>query len=293
MTEIIKLSNGDVDIELWSVGARLNRVKAFGQTGLVASAEDDEEAKGAKRNFGAVVGVVANRLARSEASILNETYQLESGPAGIPVCHCGDQGVNVRDWSVTEQSDNHLKFTLSLPHLEDGLPGNRVLSATYRLSEAGFDLDFMATTDAPTIVNLALHPYWTLAGSGRAGQQIKVNATGYLPVDGDKIPLGYVEGVVGIFDLRRLTTPSDQIDHNYDLTARAETGPAATLASERVQLDIETDAPGLQIYTGSEVGIAVEPQHWPDAPHHDNFPSILLRPGETYTQSSSYRFSRL
>ena len=293
MTDILRLSNANIEIELWSIGARLNRVAAFGETGLVAACETEADALGAKRNYGAVVGVVANRLAKSQAPVLNQVYQLEPGTGGAPICHCGDQGVNTRNWTVTDESSTHATFTLALTDGEDAMPGNRQLTTTYRLTDTGFDVTFGATTDAPTLMNLALHPYWSLAQKGRSGQQLMVNAAGYLPIDKEKIPLGRVEEVDGIFDLRTIATPSTNIDHNYDLTARAHKGPAARLASATLQLDIDTDAPGLQVYTGSPDGIAIEPQHWPDAPHHANFPSILLSPGEAYAQSSTYRFSRL
>ena len=116
----------------------------------------------------------------------------------------------------------------------------------------------------------------------------------YLPIDALKIPTGEIAPVEdSIFDLRRISVPSTGIDHNFCLSQeRAADAPAARLVAERgIALDILTDAPGMQVFTGKEIGIALEPQHWPDAPHHPNFPSIRLDPGVRYEQTTLYRFS--
>jgi aldose 1-epimerase len=137
---------------------------------------------------------------------------------------------------------------------------------------------------------MALHPYWTLDADGRAGLRLRVDADRYTALNDHKIPTGALARVEGtIFDLRALASPSAQIDHNFCLNSG---DPAISLQGKDVQLDISTDAPGVQIYSGKDIGIAIEPQHWPDAMHHPHFPSILLTPGETYQQTSTYQFSR-
>ena len=127
----------------------------------------------------------------------------------------------------------------------------------------------------------------------RDGLKLSIRADSYTPVDQAKIPTGEVAPVDGTqFDLRTPEIASTSIDHNYCLDGDIAQ-PAATVISDTTRMDIFTDAPGLQVFTGRNFGIALEPQHWPDAPHHANFPSIRLEPGQTYTQTSRYRFAAL
>jgi aldose 1-epimerase len=138
---------------------------------------------------------------------------------------------------------------------------------------------------------MAFHPFWRLDAGGREGLALGINADRYTPVDKRKIPTGEIADVSDtIFDLRAPAAPSTEIDHNFVLTGAQ---PAVTLTGPTLKLEIETDAPGLQVFTGRATGIAIEPQLFPDAPHHPNFPSVLLKPGETYRQVSTYRLSRL
>lgn len=292
----LTLSAGASRIEIWTIGARLNAVSWGGFDGLVDGSATVEEARGPKLNHGCVVGPVANRIAGSRFDLDGRTYRFPPNEGESTLCHSGDASLRDRIWTVTAASDVSAVLTAEVGHMEDGFPGNRVFEAEYRASDHGFDLRLSAETDAPTLVNLALHPYWTLDGRGRAGQSLTVAADRYLPIDDLKIPTGDIASVDGsIFDLRRIGVPSTEIDHNFCLSQeRAADAPAARLVAERgLALDILTDAPGMQVFTGKEIGIALEPQHWPDAPHHPNFPSIRLEPGARYEQTTLYRFSKV
>ena len=292
----LTLSAGASRIEIWTIGARLNAVSWGGFDGLVDGSATADEARGPKLNHGCVVGPVANRIAGSRFDLDGRTYRFPPNEGESTLCHSGDTSLRDRIWTVTAASDVSAVLTAEVGHMEDGFPGNRVFEAEYRASDHGFDLRLSAETDAPTLVNLALHPYWTLDGRGRAGQSLTVAADRYLPIDDLKIPTGDIASVDGsIFDLRRIGVPSTEIDHNFCLSqGRAADAPAARLVAERgLALDILTDAPGMQVFTGKEIGIALEPQHWPDAPHHPNFPSIRLEPGARYEQTTLYRFSKV
>lgn len=292
----INLAVGATEIEVWTIGARLNAVSWGGFDGLVDGSESINEALGPKLNHGCVVGPVANRIAGSRFKLDGKTYSFPPNEGGATLCHSGNASLRDRTWTVTELGDHSVVLTAEVGDMEDGFPGNRVFEADYRVSDYGFDLRLSAETDAPTLVNLALHPYWTLDGRGREGQSLFVDAGSYLPVDALKIPTGEISPVAGtIFDLRTRAVPSTEIDHNYCLSPqRPVDAPAARLVADRgVALDILTDAPGLQVFTGKPVGIALEPQHWPDAPHHPAFPSIRLEPGVRYEQTTLYRFSRV
>ena len=284
---ILTLTEGDTSIEVWTLGARLNAVHWQDSPSLVAGSHTVEEALGPKLNHGSVAGPLANRLAGAKAEIEGQTYRFEKNENDRTLLHSGSKSTRDADWQVAERTTSSARLTLEIPHLSDDFPGNRHITALYQVRNDGFDLTFQATTDAPTLMNLALHPYWSL-GQTRDDLELQVKADAYLPVDSDKIPTGEVRPVEGPFDLRRMQAPSHEIDHNFCFDGTGK----ACLQSDSLNLWIETDAPGLQVFTGKAFGIAIEPQHWPDAPHHGHFPSVLLVPGQTYRQSTTYRFSR-
>ncbi len=291
MTNALTLGTGPLQIEVWPLGARLNRVLYDG-TPCVDAAETREEALGPKRYNGAVVGPVANRLAGGSVSIAGKSYVLPRNENNETTLHSGPQGVHALDWNIADQDATSVTFALALSDGFGGLPGQRVVRASYDVGGHSVEVTFEATSTMPTVMNMALHPYWTLDAGGREGLQISVNADRYTPVDAKKIPTGKIADVAGtIFDLTDLQVPSTEIDHNFCLTGGDDA--AVTLTGKRLRMEMWTDAPGCQVFTGKPNGIAIEPQDYPDAPHHDAFPSILLAPGETYRQISTYHFSRL
>ena len=291
--QTVTLAAGRTRIELWSIGARLNAVSWNGFEGLVDGSRTADEARGPKLNHGSVIGPVANRIAGASFDLDGKTYAFPPNEGPSTLLHSGTRSLRDRDWELIDATDVTALFTAEVDDMADGFPGNRVFEAEYRVSADGFDLRLAAVSDAPTPVNLALHPYWTIDGRGRDGQRLAVAADTYLPVDGDKIPTGEIASVDDTpFDLRELGRPDTGIDHNFCLSPRAADAPAARLAADRgIALAILTDAPGLQVFTGKALGIALEPQHWPDALNHPNFPSIRLDPGERYSQTTLYRFS--
>ncbi|MDA8586867.1 galactose mutarotase [Rhodobacteraceae bacterium] len=288
---ILTLTAGAMSIELWTTGARLNAATWNGHGNLLDGSRTLDDALGPKLNHGSVAGPVANRIAGGTADIDGLRHNFERNENNKTLLHSGSNSTRDAEWAVEEQSDTSATLSLAIARMSDGFPGNRVINARYDVFENGFDLTFTASTDRTTLMNLALHPYWSL-GTDRAGLRLKVNSDRYLPVNADTIPIGEIVDVSGThFDLRNLDAPSFEIDHNYCLGQDGAMAEIATLASDKVTLVIESDAPGLQIFTGKSFGIAIEPQHWPDAPHHPNFPSIQLDPGQTYSQTSRYRFS--
>ena len=281
-----------LQIEVCDLGARLNSVTFDGLAGLVFGSANREEALGAKKFNGAVVGPVANRIAGCEGEIGGQRYKFERNETDMTTLHSGISGIHAQDWTLNTIDDTFISLSLSLADGVGGFPGNRLLTSIYEVSGDSLSVRFEATSDAATWANLALHPYWTLGQNGRAGQRISVNADSYLPINAYKIPTGKIASVAGTqFDLRALGLPSFEIDHNFCLSGDA--GPSVVLESDTgLRLEVKTDAPGVQVFTGKPIGIAIEPQHWPDAMHHPTFPGIELHRGEIYRQNSTYRFSR-
>ena len=296
MNEIVKLKSDRIEIEVWTLGARLNGVWFDGIGSLVDGSVTEDEARGAKKYNGAVVGPVANRIAGGRAVIDGTEHRFERNENGITTLHSGATGVHLQTWEVLRQQPDRLVMRLELPDGLGGFPGNRRLQVDYALGPDGMTVRFDASTDAPTWMNLALHPYWSLSKKGREDMRLSVRAETYTPVDDDKIPMGTLNPVTGTqFDLRELQVPDTGIDHNFCLSDLSDKTQhhVRMVGDLGVGLSVWTEAPGVQIYSGKVIGIAVEPQHFPDAMHHPAFPSIELWPGESYKQVSSYHFEKL
>ena len=288
---ILTLTEGTTSIDVWTIGARLNAVSWKGHDGLVDGSATVAEATGAKLNNGCVVGPVANRIAGAAFDLGGRTYRFAANEGADTLLHSGDRSLRDAVWEVVSSDRSSVSLAADVADMADGFPGNRRFEARYRVVDDGFDLEITAVSDAPTMVNLALHPYWRLDAGGREGLSLQIKADAYLPVDAKKIPTGEIAPVAGtMFDLRKASVPDTGIDHNFCLSPASVDAPSAELLSERLRLTLWTDAPGLQVYAGNSTGIAIEPQHWPDAMHHANFPSVRLAPGETYRQVTRYRF---
>lgn len=278
------------------------------------------------RRWAGIVGRYAGRIDRSGVAIDGRTFRLEPGRNGVTL-HGGGTSYDRRVWQGTRFSDARsigVVFRLVSPDGDQGFPGRLDVSVTYRLARGSNDLtvDYRATTDRPTVLNLTNHGFFNMAGAGSgnvAGQILRLAAGRYAETDARKIPTGRLLSVAGTpldflggasIGARDERVPGG-IDHSMVLPGGIGLRPAATLtdpASGR-RLDILTTAPSLQINTGggfdrSETGgegvpyapgagIAIETQSLPDSPHRPAFPSTLLRPGRVYRVTTVYRFSVL
>ncbi|WP_300030786.1 aldose epimerase family protein [uncultured Roseobacter sp.] len=264
---------------------------------------------------GAIVGPVANRLRGASVTINGVTHGLPANDNGNTL-HSGPLGLHATEWAVTEQSDDQVILQADLADGTCGLPGNRRFSASYSLLPgATLSLEITATTDRDTLINPAHHPYWCLdAGPGIPDHRLQVMAETWLPTDDATLPRGTVAPVAGSdYDFARMRpVPVDRpLDASLCLSPQQRPDPqkAAILTGPNgLTMTIDTTEPGLQIYNGSGLpedgpalhdgrrlqpfaGLALEPQGWPDAPAHADFPSILLPAGEIYRQVTRYHFS--
>ncbi len=293
--ELFTLSRGDLTVQITNYGARLLRVVRDG-VDLLYGPKSPEELLADDCYCGAVCGRVANRIAGGSFELDGRRYQLavNNGPNHL---HGGTIGFNARIWSVEQADESRLVLTLLSPDGEEGYPGTVRVRAVYSLGEQGLSLDLEADTDAPTLLNLTNHAYWNLAGQGTIdGHLLSVAADAYTPMVSN-IPTGSIEPVEGtLYDLRRPAQLGERnapsaiaggYDDNYVLNNGGELREAAVLTCGERRLRVSTNAPGLQVYTGDYLplkrgGVALEAQNYPDSPHHANFPSIELRPGDTY-----------
>ena len=273
--------------------------------------------------LGATVGRCANRIAFARFTLEGTEYTLAAndGPHHL---HGGIVGFNKVVWGaepVRAEDAAGVKLTYLSPDGEEGYPGSLAVTVVYTLTDAGeLKIEYTATTDRPTIVNLTHHSYWNLAGPAAGdvlGHELMIAADHYTPVDAGLIPTGELAPVAGT--PMDLTVPTaigariDQVaggyDHNYVLRGGGELPLAARVrepASGRV-MEIHTAEPGIQFYSGNFLdgtitgkggvvyhkhqGFCLEAQHYPDSPNQPDFPSVVLRPGQTYRQTTGHRFS--
>jgi aldose 1-epimerase len=279
-------------------------------------------------HFGAVAGRYANRIARGRLILDGIEHRLEVN-AGPNTLHGGPRGFDKAIWRAFAEDGEALVLRHLSPDGDQGFPGTLSVEVRYSLGVANeLRIDYLATTDRPTVVNLTNHSYFNLAGEGSGDALdhiVTIEADSFTPTDATQIPIGEIRAVRGTpFDFTRPTpigerirTADDQLliargyDHNWVLRAPAGEAlrPAARAydpASGRI-LEVLTDAPGLQFYTangldGRLVGpsgrtyrqgdaFCMETQQFPDAPNQPNFPSAVLRPGERFGSTTIFRFS--
>jgi len=285
----------------------------------------------AKEAFhGALIGRVGNRIAKGKFTLDGTEYTLPLNN-GVNHLHGGPGGFHNVVWSVKSNNDSTIVLDYLSKDGEMGYPGNLNVEVQYLLdSKNELVISYKATTDKSTPVNLTNHAFFNLAGEGNGtinNHILTINADAYTPIDSTMIPLGSNESVEGTpFDFRKgkaigtdLSKQDENVqlkngkgyDHNFALnkTALGEMTLAATVVEpvSGRKLEIFTQEPALQFYGGNFMAgldkgksgkpynyresFALETQHFPDSPNNSNFPSIILKPGETYQTSSIYKFS--
>ena len=315
----ITLSNGVLTASLLSYGGILQDLRLAGHNHpLVLGFENLAAYENEDGDIGATVGRVAGRIAHGQFALDGHTFHLDRNFLGRHTLHGGSHGTAKQIWQIVSQDSRHVTFGLDLEDGHMGFPGRLRIELEWRLTEtATLRATIRAETDTPTLCNLAQHSYFNLTGRrDMTGHRLTIDSDHYLPLDDDLIPTGEVRSVDGTrFDFRKpMALPFDMpVDHNFCLAAqRRPIQPVARLAAEdtakdSLALEIRTTEPGLQVYDGAglatkslglggfaygaRAGLALEPQLWPDAPHHKHFPNAVLHPGETYLQKTEFSFT--
>ncbi len=324
--------NGNV-IKLTNYGAKINWIEVPDRKGkrenITFGYDTFEGTLNGDMSFGSTVGRYANRIAGGKFTLDGVEYVLpqNNGPNTL---HGGPKGWHSVVWNTEILKGNEypaVKFTYRSPDMEMGFPGNVDAEVTYTWTDNNeIIMDYKATTDKKTVINLTNHAYFNLHGAGLDDINdhiLTIKASAFTPVDSFMIPTGEIRPVAGTpFDFTkpamidsRLEEPYDQLilgngyDHNYVLDNVEEVDAMVYESLSGRVLEVITDQPGLQFYGGNfldgtdtghggvvyefRTGFCLESGHFPDSPNHPDFPSTVLNPGETYKTRTIYRFSVL
>ncbi|MEP7268998.1 MAG: aldose epimerase family protein [Saprospiraceae bacterium] len=268
--------------------------------------------------FGCLVGRYANRIAKASFTLDGVIYKLAANN-GRNTLHGGIKGFDKKVWKTIDASDSMLVFQLISPDGEEGFPGTVTATVKYIISDDNqLVIDYTATTDKATPINLTNHTYFNLSAGKEAtilNHELMLNAEMYTPVDDELIPTGKVAFVVNTpFDFakskligRDIDKVKGGYDHNFVLKGIGKAAEVYDPGSGRV-MSVFTTCPGVQFYTGNFLngsqtdtkggvkylkhsGFCLETQYFPDSPNQPLFPSCILRPGQTYNQKTSFQFS--
>lgn len=315
-------------VEISNYGATLVSIHVpdqKGQDGNVLLGYDDIKGYyNGKSYFGCIVGRYANRIAKGAFELDGKQYQLPQND-GLNSLHGGVNSIDKQVWDARIMNDA-IRLTTVMKDGENGYPGNVKLTVVYSLrSDNSLVIDYSATTDKTTVLNISNHAYFNLSGDPSKtilDHEIKINADAFTPVDSTLIPTGEIKKVSGTaFDFlsfkkigQDIDQPDQQLiygkgyDHNFVLNTRDGKSPVVEVV-EKIsgrKMEVFTNQPGVQFYTGNflngsekgrglsfehRTGFCLETQQFPDAPNQSNFPSTVLKPGEVWKSQTTYKFS--
>jgi len=329
MNEFITIKNAKgTQVELSPYGASINRVQVAMKSGelrdVVLYCDDLSHLKAQTAYAGATVGRYANRIHRGRFQLNGIAYQTSTNHEGNTL-HGGKDNLSHRDWTVKEQGSSHVTFWIDSPNNDQGFPGSVQLEATFQLfDDQRLVINYRATCSEPTPINITAHPYFCLGPHelGVTNHQLRINAEQYYPIDRFGIPTSDPVDVNDTcFDLRSGSnihvkpnfSLGDELPTGYDHCFKVSDAISATpkqVASlvspdQRLQLDISSNMPALQVYSGywlkgtqwglerigeHQQGFGIEPQFAPDSPNQPHWPNCIYSPERPYHHQIEYRF---
>jgi aldose 1-epimerase len=324
--DAVVLEAGGLLLEVVPAGASVRRLVVVGPNGdatnVVLGHADPATYVVEGGYLGATIGRFGNRLSRGRFELDGTVHQVvtNEGPNAL---HGGTDGFDKREWTVVRVEPSLVELALHSPDGDQGFPGAVDVTVTYSVTPGAVRIDYRATTDRDTVLNLTNHAYFNLDGEGSGSVDdhvLSVEADAFTPTDAELIPTGEIRDVTGTaFDWRspRPVGPALQaddeqlsfgqgLDHNFVVRGTGLRRVATLRGPSGLTLTVASDQPGVQVYTGAHfdgtvvgtsgtayrprAGIALETQGFPDAPNHPGFPSTVLRAGETTTSTTTWTF---
>ena len=326
---VLKNKNG-MEADITNFGGRLVALLVPDSAGKmidvsVGLGSVDDYIKSTEHYYGATIGRYGNRIAKGHFTLEGKQYTLAINNAPNTL-HGGKKGYQDVVWDAKKVNDQTLELTYLSKDMDEGFPGNLKIKVTYSLTDDnGFKCSYEATTDKTTVVNLTNHAFFNLNGEGSGtilNHLVQIKADNYTPVDPTLIPTGKIEPVKGTpLDFTTATTIGARIndaneqlkngkgyDHNFVLDKHTMADPIAIVKGDKtgIIMEIYTEEPAMQFYSGNfmqakntmkygekdeyRTAFAMETQHYPDSPNQPQFPSTVLKPGQTYKTESLYKF---
>ncbi len=327
------ISNKGIKAAFTNFGARIVSLEVNGKSGkpvdvVLGMGTIRDYLKSTEPFYGATIGRYCNRIAHAKFTLDDNVYVLETNNEAYCL-HGGPDGFHTKVWDVVDQTPESITFHYSSPDMEAGFPGTLDVVVTYTLTdEQSLRIEFAASTDRNTVVNLTNHAFFNLNGEGSGSildHKVKIFANEITPVDSNIVPTGKMMNVKGTpFDFTKFHTIGERInekniqlkygsgyDHNFVLNA-GKSGRmvhAATAIGDKtgIQMDVYTTEPGMQFYAGNfmkgenklkngvmddyRTAFCFETQHFPDSPNEPSFPATELKVGEKYETKTIYKFS--
>lgn len=318
-------------IKLTNYGAKINWIEVPDRNGkkdnITFGYDTFEETEKGDMSFGSTVGRYANRIANGTFTLNGVVYHTPKND-GPNTLHGGPLGWHSVVWDAEVMKESKypaVKFSYDSPDMEEGFPGNVHATVLYTWTDSNeIVMNYTATTDQPTVINVTNHAYFNLHGAGNGDildHVLTLRASAFTPVDSVMIPTGEIRPVAGTpFDFTTPHTIGERIgddykqlilgrgyDHNFVLDNKEDVDVTLYDPKSGRMLEVLTDQPGMQLYTGNFLdgsqighggkaykyrsGMCLESGHYPDSPNHPNFPSTVLNPGDTFKSTTIYRFS--
>lgn len=334
--ELYRLTNANgMEITVLTYGGTIQSISVPDRDGTIANValgfDNLDDYVAMSPYFGCITGRYANRIARGRFTLDGQEYELaiNNDPNTL---HGGDVGFDKKIWTVDSADAGSIVLSYTSPDGEEGYPGTLDVTVTYTLTDADeIQIDYNATTDAPTVLNLTNHSYFNLRGEGNGAildHELMLNAPEFTPVDETLIPTGEITPVAGTpFDFTTAKAigqdirdaSSEQIligrgyDHNFVIDRSGVADGELALVAQATDpdsgrmMEVRSTEPGVQLYTGNFLdgtfagtsghvyrqtdAFCLETQHFPDSPNQPDFPSTVLEPGDEFTSTTVYAFS--
>lgn len=327
---ILKNAKG-MEVAITNFGGRMVSILVPDKNGKLTDVVEGFDSVDGYKNapgpyYGAIIGRYGNRIAKGKFSLEGKDYSLfiNNSPNTL---HGGKVGFDMKVWDAKQIDSTTLELTYLSKDMEEGFPGNLHTKVIYTLTnDNGLKIDYTATSDKTTIVNLTNHTYFNLNGAYGGtilNHKAQIFADAYTPIDPTSIPTGVIAPVKGTpFDFTqsveigsRINDKDEQLingrgyDHNFVLNKPSLSTPVAIVVGDKsgIQLQVFTEEPGMQFYTGNfmngqntmkygakdnyRTAFAMETEHFPDSPNEPKFPSVTLKPGQVYKTTTKYKFS--